>query len=96
MLILALFPLLGFCLTTAVALVSESEPASIASMVACNISYSLSWTLLISSPGVRAGMGSASVQWNPTVLIILGSELAAMAVILALTFYLQSRKRDFV
>ena len=95
-LILSALPLLGFCLLTGVALVSESEVFTIAVMIGCNVLYSLSWTLLISNPGVRAGMGSKVAEWNPTVLTILGWEFTAMAVILALTFYLQSRKRDFV
>ena len=34
--------------------------------------------------------------WNPTILTVLGFEFVAIAAILALTFYLQSRKKDFV
>ena len=34
--------------------------------------------------------------WNSPVLIILGGEIAAIVLILGLTFYIQSRKRDFV
>jgi hypothetical protein len=34
--------------------------------------------------------------WNPTVLKFLGGELGLIVLILGLTFYIQSRKRDFV
>jgi hypothetical protein len=34
--------------------------------------------------------------WSPLVLEILAGELALIAIMLGLTFFLQSRKRDFV
>lgn len=34
--------------------------------------------------------------WSPAVLTILAGEAAAVALILGVTFYLQSRKREFV
>jgi hypothetical protein len=34
--------------------------------------------------------------WSPTALAIFGSELASVPLMLGLTFFLQSRKRDFV
>jgi len=35
-------------------------------------------------------------MWNSTVLAILGGEFGLIALVLGLTFFLQSRKRDFV
>jgi ABC-2 type transport system permease protein len=94
--ILAAFPLVGFCLTTAVALVGESEGWSLIVGVACNISYTFAWILVAGNATIRSGFGSPVAVWSPTVLTVLGCELAAITVILALTLYLQSRKRDFV
>jgi hypothetical protein len=94
--ILSTFTFIGFCVIAGVALVSESEGWTIVATVACNTWYGFAWYLLVRNPAMRANMGSAEVVWSPEVLKILGGEFAAVAVILTLTFYLQSRKRDFV
>jgi hypothetical protein len=96
MLILFTAPLVGFCMLTAVALVGESEGWVMASMVAVNVGYSFCWPLIVSNAELSRGWESPTPIWNPTVLSVLGSEFSAIAVILAITFYLQSRKKDFV
>ena len=95
-LILITLPLVGFCVMTAVALVGESEGWVMAATIAVNVAYSLSWVVVASNAELRSGFGSLTPVWSPTVLTVLGSEFAAIATILAITFYLQSRKRDFV
>lgn len=95
-LILVTAPLVGFCLMTGIALVGESEGLVMAGTIAVNMCYSFFWVLIISNGELREGLGSPTPIWNPTALTVLGSEFAAIAVILALTFYLQSRKKDFV
>jgi hypothetical protein len=67
-----------------------------AATIAVNVGYSFCWVLIISNAELRSGLRSPIPIWNPTVLTVLGSEFAAIAVILAITFYLQSRKKDFV
>jgi hypothetical protein len=96
MLILVTAPLVGFCLMIAIGLVGESEGSVIAGTIAVNVGYSFCWVLIVSNAELRDGLSSPTPIWNPTVLAVLGSEFAAIAVILALTFYLQSRKKDFV
>jgi hypothetical protein len=95
-LILMALPLIGFCVTSAIALVGESEGWAIASTVGCNVSYSLAWTLVVRNNELRNGLSSPVAIWSPTVLATLGWEAVALVVVLAITFYLQSRKRDFV
>jgi hypothetical protein len=95
-LILVTAPLVGFCVMIAVALVGESEGWVIASTITVNAGYSFCWPLIFSNAELRSGLGSPTPIWNPTVLTFLGGEFAAIAVILSLTFYLQSRKRDFI
>jgi len=95
-LILAGFTLVGFCVITGVATVSESETWTIVATIALNSSYGFAWYVLIRNGELRADFGKAAPVWSPTVLTILLSEVATIAVILALTFYAQSRKRDFV
>jgi len=94
--ICAILTFIGFCLIAGVALVSESEGWTIATTVASNSSYGLVWYFLVRNPAVRADLLSPTIVWNPAVLRILGAQIAAIVVILALTLYFQSRKRDFV
>jgi ABC-2 type transport system permease protein len=93
-LILATLPLVGFCFIAGGAFISEGW--GIAATVVCNSSYWLVWYVLMQTQGVTDGLKSRVAIWSPTVLTILGGEFALAALILGLTFYLQSRKRDFV
>src|SRR5215467_3278989 len=79
-----------------VPLVGESEGWVIGATITVNASYSFCWPLIFNNAELRAGLASPTPIWSPTVLTVLGSEFTAIAVILAITFYLQSRKKDFV
>jgi ABC-2 type transport system permease protein len=93
-LILAALPLVGFCLIAGGAFIGEGW--GIAATVVCNSSYWLVWYVLMQTRGVTDGLKSRVAVWNPTVLTILCGEFAFAALILGITFYIQSRKRDFV
>lgn len=95
-LILLMLPFIGLCLITAVTLVGETEGWNIAANVIVNSSYSLGYYFIVSTPAIMRDVQSKEPVWNAAVLTLLGSELAAIPLILALTYYLQSRKRDFV
>jgi ABC-type Na+ efflux pump permease subunit len=96
MLILFGLPLVGFCLIAATALVSESEGFTVAATIVCNSWYGLVWYFIIRNPAINGDLTSPVPVWSPTVLTILTGEAAAVALILGVTFYLQSRKREFV
>jgi hypothetical protein len=51
---------------------------------------------MVQVPALTANAAGPVPVWNSTVLSILGVELGLIVLILALTYYLQSRKRDFV
>jgi hypothetical protein len=95
-LILVILPLIGFCAQTSIALVGESEGWVIASTIATNVSYSFAWPLIFSNAELRASATSPTLLWSPIVLKILGLEFVAIAGILAITFDVQARKKDFV
>jgi ABC-2 type transport system permease protein len=96
-LILALLPFVGFCIITGTALVGESEGWGIAATAAVNSSYWLVWYLLASRfPTLTRDWTAHAAIWSPTVLNILGGEFAVIVLVLGLTLYVQSRKRDFV
>lgn len=90
------FPLIGFCMIAGAALISESEGWTIAATIACNSSYGLVWYFVIRDPAINRNLNSSVPVWSTPVITILAGEAAAFALLLALTFYLQSRKREFV
>src|SRR5262245_2840566 len=95
-LVAALSPFVAFCLILATAIVLESEQWSIGVMSACNVSYSLAWFFLVRSPAIRAGMRSPVPIWSQPILTILFVEVALIVLAVALTFFFQSRKTDFI
>jgi len=96
LLILAMLPLLGFCIISSATLIGESEGALIAASLVCNSSYWFVWYLLSRIPTLTENWKSALPVWNPAVRTVLLSEMATLAIIVAITLLLQSRKRDFI
>lgn len=91
------FPLIGFCLITGAALVGESEGWTTAAIAVVNSSYWLWWFLLVSHvPSLTKTWGGPVAVWSSAVFKILGVELGVIVLILGLTLYLQSLKRDFI
>ena len=95
-LILSFLPLIGFCLILGASLVGESEGWGIAANVFCSSTYGLTWYFLTQIPGLMGPALGPTPVWNSTVLKILGGEAAAVPLMLGLTYFFQSRKRDFV
>jgi hypothetical protein len=62
----------------------------------CNTSYSLAWFFLTQNPTPMCDAGKPAPVWSRTALPIVGGEVAVIVIVLALTFFLQSRKRDFI
>jgi ABC-2 type transport system permease protein len=95
-LILLMLPFVGFCVISGAALVGESEGWSTAATVVCNSSYGLTWYFLTKIPALTSTWNSPVAIWSSTAVAIFGGEFASIVLILGLTFFLQSRKRDFV
>jgi ABC-2 type transport system permease protein len=95
-LILAMLPLIGFCLISSTTLVGESEGWLVAVSIVVNSSYWLGWFLLARIPSLSANWNRPAAVWNSAEIIVLCSELGAIAFIVAVTLFLQSRKRDFI
>lgn len=96
LLILAMLPLIAFCLISAAALVGESEGWLIAVSIVCNSSYWFVWYLLARTPSLSANWTGPVAVWNTAAITVLSAELGSVAVIVGLTFFLQSRKRNFI
>ena len=96
LLILATLPVLGFCIISSTTLVGESEGWLIAANLVCNSSYWFVWYLLARIPSLTDNWKGSVAIWNPAARMVLCSEFGVIAVILALTLFLQSRKRGFI
>jgi ABC-2 type transport system permease protein len=94
--ILALLPVIGFCVICGMALVGESEGWGIAGTLICNSSYGVVWYFFARVPSLSANLSGRVAVWNPAVRNVLFSELGLIAVLVGLTYFFQSRKRDFV
>jgi ABC-2 type transport system permease protein len=94
--VLMLLVLVGFCVIAGVAIVSESEAWSAGAMIVCNSSYGVAWYLVIRVPETAKQLGGSVAIWSPRLLTMAGAECAVVFFCLGLTFYMQSRKRDFI
>jgi hypothetical protein len=95
-LILLTLPLIGTCLVAGVTMVGETEGWNIAANVVSNSTYGLTWYFITRTPSLMHDLAGKVPVWNSAVTTFLVSEFALIAVILALTYYLQARKTDFV
>ncbi|HEX5229282.1 MAG TPA: ABC-2 transporter permease [Bryobacteraceae bacterium] len=96
MLILALLPWVGLAIITAAGLIGESEGWGIAANVLVQSSYGLTWFFISRVPEVMKYNSSPVVVWSPTDLKIMATEVAIIPVLLGITYFVQSRKRDFI
>ena len=72
------------------------EGLTVAATIVSNSSYGLVWYFIIRNPAINRDLNSPVAVWSPAVLTILAEEAAAVVLILGLTLYVQSRKREFV
>ncbi len=96
MLILMLLPFVGLSIITAAALMGETEGWGIAANVAVQTSYGLTWYFIARVPEIMKYNTSPVVVWTPTTLKILGTEVVLIPLLLGITYFVQSRKRDFI
>ncbi len=94
--IMAVEILVSTCLMIAVALVSESKGWTIAAMVTGNVALNVVGYIVAHVPGIRQQMWGTAIYWNSTATILLVTEFALIALLLGGTFFIQSRKKDFI
>lgn len=88
--------LVSTCLIAAVGLVTESQGWTISIIMVGNLAFNVVGYLIAHVPSIAQEMSSMTLQWSPAAVSILLAEFAAIGLMLGSTFYLQSRKRDFV
>ena len=88
--------LIIFSLLLAAAIVSEATAWTVATIVASNLLLQYTMSALSHIPEFEMSVKSDQVTWSPLVLSFLGCELLIVVAILVGTFFLQSRKTDFI
>ena len=94
--IMAVEILISTCLMIAVALVTESKSWTIAAMVTGNVALNVVGYLVAHIPGIGNVMWEKTIQWTPAATILLTAEFALIVLLLGGTFFIQSRKKDFI
>jgi ABC-2 type transport system permease protein len=94
--IMSMEMLVSTCLVLAVAVISESQGWTIGAIMVGNLALNVVGYFVAHVPGIAKGMEGPAVQWSPAASFLLLGEIAAMALLLGLTFFLQSRKKDFL
>ncbi len=90
------FLLVNFCLLTALAVITRSEPAAIAGILLTNFSVTIFLSRLARLTGVAGRSKEAVATWTPEILTVLAVEVALILLALALAFTLPSRRKDAV
>jgi ABC-2 type transport system permease protein len=95
-LIMAVEILMSTCLITAVAVTTESHGWTVAAAQVGAISLNgIGWSI-VKLPQIGGLMRSATVRWSGAATALLMAELALIVLMLAVTFLVQARKRDFL
>lgn len=86
----------GYILTLAAAVVTESIGWTIGAMVFGNLFIQYFMYAVSHNTTIAAGMKGAVVAWSRPAVLVVSAEVAAIVLLLTLTFYLQARKKDFL
>jgi ABC-2 type transport system permease protein len=88
--------LMSTCLVTAVAVTTESQGWAVGSAQIGALSLNGIGWWIVRFPDIGGTMAGAVMRWSSTATALLTAELAAIALMIAITFFVQSRKKDFV
>lgn len=88
--------LAAYCLTLAVAVVSESLAWTVILQAVMNLGFQGYLYAVSRVPAIAATRSGPQAVWPPVVLWLLAAELAVVPLSLGVAFLLQERKRDFL
>jgi ABC-2 type transport system permease protein len=84
------------CLTIAVSVITESQGWMIAAIMVGNLALNIVGYLVAHIQSIARGMEGSSIQWTPAASALLFAEFATIALLIGTTFFVQSRKKDFL
>jgi ABC-2 type transport system permease protein len=88
--------LVSTCLVIAVAVISESQGWTIGAIMVGNLALNGFGYYVAHIASIARGMQAPTIQWSTEATGLLLAEFAAIALLLGLTFFFQSRKKDFL
>lgn len=95
-LIMSVEILMSTCLITVVSVTTESNGWTVASAQVGALSLNgIGWSI-VRLPEIGGTMNSATVHWSGTATALLAAELAIIALMLLIAFFVQARKKDFI
>jgi len=94
--IMALEMLITTSLIVAAGIITESQAWTTAGIFFASLGINLGGYLFAHVPGIGNYMWGKVVHWSPSAWIILICELMAVPLLLGVTFFVQSRKTDFL
>jgi ABC-2 type transport system permease protein len=93
--IMCAYLLVSTCFILCVTLTTESQGWATAAIIASNVGFNVVGYLVAHIPPIAATMFGPKVMWDSSSVGLLFAEFAAVLLLLALTFFVQSRKTDF-
>lgn len=88
--------LVSTTLVASVAITTESQRWTIGMIMVGNLAFNGFGYLVAHADSMARSMWSPAMQWTPTAVGLVVAEFAAIALMLSLTFAIQSRKKDFL
>jgi ABC-2 type transport system permease protein len=93
---LMVYLMASFCVLLALLLITGAELWAIAGILLTNLGVAAYMNVIPRLPGIAGLIDGPVAVWSPAILITLAIEAAVIVLSLALAFYIQSRKKDFV
>jgi ABC-2 type transport system permease protein len=88
--------LANICMIAAVGLITESQGWTITALMIGNVALNVIGYGVAHIPGIESGLFRPNLHWTPAATGLLAIEAALICLILAGTFFLQSRKKNFL
>jgi len=86
----------AYVLVLSISLMTESEGWTIAAITVCNVCVSLFIFFISSIPGIGKHTQADAPVWNFSVISTISLELLFIITLIGITFYCQSKKKDFL
>jgi len=88
--------LLSTCLILSVALITESQGWTVAAIMVGNLAVNGIGYVVAHIGGIAKGMWGPTIQWSGAASAVLLAEFATITLLLGGTFFVQSKKKDFL
>jgi len=88
--------LLSTCLILAVALITESQGWTVATIMVGNLAVNGIGYAVAHIAGIAKGMWGPTIQWSGAASVVLFAEFATIVLLLGTAFFVQAKKKDFL